>query len=363
MRFYQGGRLLEQSARTDKKEIARDKMREIEGDIAKGVPVSPRAARLTFDDAAKDLETEYTVNGRKTLKHLQRRIKLHLKPWFGGKRLSEIGTSQIRAFTAERLRREVDEKTGRVAKVGAAPAEVNRELAALKRMFSLAVKDGRLHAKPHIPMLAEHNVRRGFLDREQFEAVKAKLPARLRPVLTFAYLTGWRLTSEVLPLEWRQVDFEGRTVRLDAGATKNGDGRVYPFTNALEALLKALHVEHEARKKAGEIVPYVFPRKNGKRIKNVRGAWIVACKAAGHPGRLIHDMRRSAVRNLERDGVPRSAAMAMVGHKTESIYRRYAIVDSGALKDAAERIDRAAHGQKAWTATADAPKTGTAKSA
>jgi hypothetical protein len=53
-------------------------------------------------------------------------------------------------------------------------------------------------------------------------------------------------------------------------------------------------------------------------------------------------MRRSAVRNLERDGVPRSAAMAMVGHKTEAIYRRYAIVDSGALRDAAAKIDRAA---------------------
>jgi integrase len=93
----------------------------------------------------------------------------------------------------------------------------------------------------------------------------------------------------------------------------------------------------DERRDAGTIVPFVFHR-NGKRIKNVRGAW--ACKAAGHPGRPIHDMRRSAVRNLERDGVPRSAAMAMVGHKTESIYRRYAIVDSGALKEA--RIDRAA---------------------
>ena len=330
IRYYRNGRRFEESARTGTKEIARDKLREIEGAIAKGVPVTPRAGRLTFDDAAKDLETEYTVNGRKTLKHLQRRLKNHLTPWFGGKRLSEIGTSQIRAFTEARL------------KAGAAPAEVNRELSAVKRMFSLAVKDGRLHAKPYVPMLAEHNVRRGFLERDQFESVKAKLPARLRPVLTFAYLTGWRLTSEVLPLEWRQIDFDGRTVRLDPGTTKNGEGRVYPFTNALEALLTELHAEHERLKKAGTIIPFVFARKNGRRIKNVRGAWIVACKAAGHPGRLIHDMRRSAVRNLERDGVPRSAAMAMVGHKTESIYRRYAIVDSGALKDAAARIDRAA---------------------
>ena len=69
-----------------------------------------------------------------------------------------------------------------------------------------------------------------------------------------------------------------------------------------------------------------------------------ACTAAGVPGRLLHDMRRSAVRNLERDGVSRSAAMAMVGDRTEAIYRRYAIVDAGALRDAAAKIDRAAGG-------------------
>ena len=75
--------------------------------------------------------------------------------------------------------------------------------------------------------------------------------------------------------------------------------------------------------------------------------WMVAVpemRALFHsyPGRLLHDMRRSAFRNLERDGVPRSAAMAMVGHRTEAIYRRYAIVDAGLLRDAAARIDRAA---------------------
>ena len=80
----------------------------------------------------------------------------------------------------------------------------------------------------------------------------------------------------------------------------------------------------------------------GEPIKSLRGAWKAACKAAGVPGRIMHDFRRTAVRNLERDGVSRSAAMAMVGHKTEAIYRRYAIVDAGALREAAATIDRAA---------------------
>jgi integrase len=341
MRYYRNGERIEESARTPDFEVARDMMNSREGDVADGRPVSPKAARLRFDDAAADLVTEYTINGRRTLKHLQRRIKLHLAPWFAGRRMVDIDTPDVRTYTKERLRREVDDTTGRVVKVGAAPAEVNRELAALKRMFSLAVKDGRLHAKPYIPMLQEHNVRRGFFERAQLDAVKGHLPAALRSVVEFAYLTGWRIKAEILPLEWRHVDWEGRVVRLDPGTTKNGEGRSFPFTAAIETVLRARHDEHARLADVGRLVPYVFHR-NGKRIADLRDAWVAACRAAGVPGRLMHDFRRSAVRNLERDGVSRSAAMAMVGHKTESIYRRYAIVDAGALRDAAAKIDQAA---------------------
>jgi hypothetical protein len=156
-------------------------------------------------------------------------------------------------------------------------------------------------------MLKEHNVRRGFLEPSQFAAVQAHLPAALRPLLAFDYLTGWRLASEVMPLEWRQVDWEGRTIRLEPGTTKNDEGRTFPFTAALEAILVAQKAVHDGLRKAGRIVPFVFHR-NGKRIKHCRKAWDTACTQAGVPGRLLHDMRRSVVRNLERDGVPRSAA-------------------------------------------------------
>jgi integrase len=85
------------------------------------------------------------------------------------------------------------------------------------------------------------------------------------------------------------------------------------------------------------------------------GTWKAACKAAGVPGRILHDFRRTAVRNLERAGVPRSAAMAMVGHKTEAIYRRYAIVDAGALRDAAAKIDAAGTISGTTTTSANIP--------
>jgi integrase len=332
IRYSRNGQRFAESARTRKRAEAAELLKLREGDIAKGLKVSPKMNRLRFEDAAQDIVAEYTINGRSTLAHVVRRLKLHLTPFFGYRRMAEITTADVRAFTQSRL------------KVGAANAEINRELAVLKRMYSLAIKGKRLHSdgRPDIPMLAEHNVRRGFFERAQFDAIKRHLSPALQPLVEFAYLTGWRVQNEIVPLEWRQVDWNGRVVTLDPGTTKNNDGRSYPITAALDVLLRAQLAEHDRLKtETGRIVPQVFHR-NGRAIRNFTHAWRSACAAAGLPGRHRHDFRRTAVRNLERTGVPRSAAMAMVGHKTESIYRRYAIVDAGTLREAAARIDRAA---------------------
>jgi integrase len=330
IKYYQHGRPVRESTGTTKETVARRILRTREGDVEHGIPIMPKMGLITFEEAATNLLNDYKVNGRKTHDHAKRRIDKHLRPAFKGKRMLSITTDTISAFVVARQ------------DAGASNAEINRELACLKRMFTLAVQARKLHGKPHIPMLQEDNVRRGFFEADQFEAVQTNLPLPLRPVVEFAFLTGWRLKSEVLPLEWRQVDWQGRTVRLDPGTTKSGEGRTFPFTAALETLLTAQKAEHDTLKKAGRIIPLVFHR-DGERIKDFRKAWESACVKAGVPGRILHDFRRTAVRNLERDGVSRSAAMAMVGHKTESIYRRYAIVDAGALRDAAAKIDRAAN--------------------
>ncbi|MEO7190058.1 MAG: tyrosine-type recombinase/integrase [Vicinamibacterales bacterium] len=329
IKFYQDGRSVRESTGSTKEGAARRMLRSREGDVEHGVPIEPKMGRITFEDAAKDIINDYQINGRRSLGDAQRRIDLHLSPTFKGRRLLAITTSVVREYI-----------TARQAE-GAANGTINRELAVLKRMFSLAVKDRKLHAKPHIPMLEEDNVRRGFFEPEQFRGVVSHLPAALQPVATFAHITGWRLKSEILPLQWRQVDWNNRVVRLDPGTTKNREGRSYPFTAALEALLTTQLDDHKRLKKAGKIVPHVFHR-DGEPIKSMRGSWQAACVAAGQPGRIPHDFRRTAVRNLEHVGVSRSAAMAMVGHKTEAIYRRYAIVDAGALRDAAAKIDQAA---------------------
>jgi integrase len=173
--------------------------------------------------------------------------------------------------------------------------------------------------------------------------------------MTVAYTFGWR-KREVLDLKRHQYSAQDETLRLDPGTTKNREGRVVRITPELRAMLDAQVARvRELERKAERVIPWLFPHLDednprarsrtdrvGQRIRDPRKAWESACKAAGLPGLLIHDLRRSAVRNMEQAGVPRSVAMKLTGHKTENVYRRYAIVSDADLDSAAQKLAAAA---------------------
>jgi integrase len=286
------------------------------------------------------------VNGKRSLDHAKRRIDLHLAPVFGGRRMAGISTADVRAFIAARL------------DANAAPGEVNRELSLIKRMYTLAIQAGKLLTRPYVPMLAENNVRTGFFDREQFDSVIRHLAEAVRPVVTFAHITGWRIPSEVLSLQWRQVDLDAGTVRLDPGSTKSGEGRVIHVTADLRTLLESQRTLRDAYQPEHEkICPWVFHR-HGQRIRSFRASWQSACRLAGCPGRIPHDLRRTAVRNLVRAGVPERVAMKVTGHKTRSVFDRYDITSPGDLRDAGAKLHEARNAT--GTITGTLAKTGTA---
>ena len=141
-----------------------------------------------------------------------------------------------------------------------------------------------------------------------------------------------------LPLVlWAQVDFAGGFVRLEPGTTKNNEG-AFPLIPELRALLERRQaITRRCERAQARIIAHVFHR-YGRPIKSLRRAWMTACREAGRPGLLLHDLRRSAVRNLERAGISRSAAMKLTGHKTEAVYRRYAIVAESDLRDAGTKL-------------------------
>ncbi len=340
LKYRVDGRVIREPSGTAKEAEARTLLRQREGAAAEGRQVLPRVERVTIADLAEDLRRDCEANGRRSRDRLEFNLN-HLLPFLGARRAVHVTTADVTAHVA-----------GRQAE-GAANATINRELSALRRMYSLALAAEKIHRAPKITKLQERNVRQGFFEREQFEAVRRRLRETIKPVVTFAYITGWRVKSEILPLQWRQVDFKAGTVRLEPGTTKNQEGRTFIMTPELRATLEQQRARTEAiQRRTGQIIPWVFHR-NGRPIKGFHRAWRTACRNAGVPGRIPHDLRRTAVRNMERAGVPRSVAMKMVGHKTESIYRRYAIVDEAMLREGAERLARAEQGRTAGKVEAE----------
>jgi len=178
-----------------------------------------------LDELAEDMLNDYRINAKKSLTDAQRSIKA-LGRFFAGRKAQSVVSADISAYVAQRQA------------AGLKNGSINRELAALKRMYNLGLQSGKIIRKPHIEMLQEDNVRRGFFEWEQFDAVHAKLPDHLQAPLIFAYLTGWRVRSEVVSLMWSNVDFKAGTVRLEPGTTKNKKGRLIYMTAALKMLLE-----------------------------------------------------------------------------------------------------------------------------
>lgn len=300
-----------------------------EGDAARGVSIVLNVHRVKFAELIEIVEMDYLRNKRRTWRDVETRLRLHILPIFGHLPASSISEMDIDKFTKKR------------ANEGASGAEVNRELYVINHMFRLGIKRKILTSMPDILQFIaeEDNVRTGFFEEPEFRTLLKFLPEEVKPVVRFAYVTGWRIPSMVLTLKWSNVSFPAQIVRLEPGVAKNKKGINFHFTNELREVLHYQRaITDLLERQEGMVIPWVFHR-NGKTIKYFRRSWLSACKKAGLAGRIPHDLRRTAVRNLVRSGVPQSVAMHLTGHKTASVFIRYDITSEGDLKDAAKKLD------------------------
>lgn len=330
VKYRSGGKWHYESSGSERKTDAQNLVADRIGDVRQGIAVTPEMGKITLAKGLDGVVTDYKLQNQRSIGHAERRIKKHILAWDGWRPetlMVTITMAKIQTYAVHRLGQ------------GAQPASVNRELAIIRRAFSLAVIGKQLATKPHIQMLAEDNVRTGFFEDAEFKAVREHLPVDLRGIVTLSYFTGWRIKSEILPLQWSQVDRDAKVIRLHVGTTKNNEGRTLPYglLPELVEVVDAAWKEHERLQAAGVVSPFVFPKPNGKERKDFRGAWEAATEAAGYPDKIQHDFRRTAVRNLVRRGVPDTVAMKITGHKTRSVFDRY---DIGTEKDIAEGLSK-----------------------
>ena len=312
------GEEIRESSRSEDERVAKKLLRERLRTAGTAAFVGPQSERVSFGDLERAFLDDLRVNARRSIRDAEKNTR-ELRAFFGTDRAVDITSDRVATYVRYRL----DSTT----RLGGAPkpATINRELACLRRMFILAQRTGRLPTRPHIALLAEDNARQGFFEPAEFAAVCAALRADLVDVAMFAYLTGWRVGA-IRSLEWRDVRFEsaadevvGGTVSLRAENSKNKR----PNVIALRGTLLELIVRRASLRRLAS--PFVFHRE-GRAIGDFRRAWGRACEAAGLTGRTFHDLRRSAVRNMVRAGVPERVAMAISGHRTRSVFDRYNIV-------------------------------------
>jgi integrase len=288
-----------------------------------GTLADAKASRITCGELLDDVLAHVKAMGKEsTAKVWEWVIEASLRPLFGHLRAATITTERLHEYRASRRGEGKSEST------------CNRELSILRTAFHLGRKctPAKVQIVPYFPMSNESaNARQGFLTDEQYDKLRDALPEYLKPLFVTAYFTGVRL-GELLAWRWDQVDLEQGFVTLRADETKNGHAHAVPILKEIEVYLKKLASERDPAE------PLVFVR-DGRPIRDFREAWKNACKAAAVPGLKFHDLRRTAVRNMRRAGVPQVVRMRITGHRTDSMERRYNIVDVDDIRSAKELME------------------------
>ena len=334
--YYRNGKEIRQSSGSRSETKARKVLSKRIKEIASG-DYKPGQEKIKFDNLVSGIKEDYKLKGKRSLDTVLYCVQ-HLERYFGFDKAMDIGPTRVKSYQTSRK----DE--------GASIATINREVAYLRRMLSIQVELENLPPRASFSKLEGENVRQGFLEHGDFQSILHRLPEDVDDLVEYLYLSGWR-SGEAKKLEWSEISSDLSIVRLKIEDSKNKRPRILILSGRLLEILR--------KRKDKQILgcKYVFHRK-GKPVKNFRKAWITATEDAGFAGKLPHDLRRCAVRNLKRSGVDDTVAMSITGHVTRSVFDRYNIVSEDDLRDAIERQQAHLDKQPQKSKVVPLPKTG-----
>jgi integrase len=351
------GKQYKKSTGTSVKQEALKILRARQQEAEASGPPSREDSKLTYKNLREVLLSDYEEQENRALLHNKETGKPYissltqLDKYFSDWKVSEITTHSVDRFKAS--------LKGKVAN-----GTINRSLAALRRMFKLAIEKGRKIQAPVIKMLPEAEPRQGFLDVADYDKLHAALPEYVRPMLQTGYYTGMRL-GEIVNLKWGSVDLAEGEIRLAGEDTKNKQPRTIPLIDGLPDMMEGL-------RRANPDAEYVFLSPKGEVVSSFIKAWRNACVKAAIPtringrevvshfdektgeyvGLIFHDLRRSAIRNLIRAGVDQTVAKEISGHKTDAVFKRYNITDGKDLRKAADKVTKFLKDQREANAAA-----------
>lgn len=282
--------------------------------VGRGVPTSADAARFTVGDAIDGWLENLRLKHAKSMGPATYRAKV-LREHFGHVRIPHLTLALVSRYTKTRLADGMKEGT------------VHGELTCLTAALNLARKQQRIPVVPFIPKPPASRPRQGFLEPEAFARILGRVTSSdYRDAVEFAYVSGWR-SGEIKGLLWSQVFRREGEIRLPDG--KNGDPAIVPLTMRDadgRVVLNPLGVIIERRWLDRNLAsPLVFHYRGKPLGDRLLDCFKEACVAAGEPVRYIHDMRRSAVRNLVRAGVDKTVAKKITRHRSDTVFTAYNI--------------------------------------
>jgi integrase len=324
IRYYaHDGRQIQEAVGSSVKEVAERLLQQRLGERGLGIKPAQDVKTLKYEDLRDSFVEEH-----QNAKFASAKSSIqHLDDFFAGMSVIEIDSDVIRRF----IKRKREQ--------GLADPTIRRILTNLRTMFNQAKKEGTIRHQdvPFFPMPADSKPRKGFLAPDQFAKLLGHVPARLQPIVKFCYITGCRVGA-AQKITWSMVAPDCSEIELAGEITKSGEPLTLPLVGELAEVAVILKKLFRDESKP------VFD------CRDLRYCWYEACHAAKfgvydskkrvYRGLTLHDMRRSAARNLIRAGASETVAMSITGHKTSSIFKRYNITDTNDRKDALIKVEQ-----------------------